>query len=500
MPSHTLARTIFLRLLGVLYLCAFLSLGMQVVGLIGHDGILPIERLLSALGPAYDAQGIHADRFRLVPTLCWIDPSDAFLVVQWVAGALLSVTVILGIAPLASLFLCWLLYLSLAVAGQIFMGYQWDNLLLETGFLAMLVAPLAPWPRQGQASPPSRLGLWLLRALLFKLMFSSGCVKLASHDPSWRNLTALAFHYQTQPLPTWLAWYANRCPMWLDKTACAVMFAIELGAPFLIILPRRPRLVGCALLISLQVLILLTGNYGFFNWLTIALCLLLLEDSDLRRLVPRRLSSHLTAWSAEPQGPPRAQPRWHARVVLVVAVLYLPVSFAQVVRSAGWAPSFLSPIERVEAWLDPLRTVSGYGLFAVMTTERLEIVIEGSDDEVDWRAYEFTYKPGPLGRRPRFVAPHQPRLDWQMWFAALGTYRQNRWFLHLCLRLLQGSRDVLGLFERNPFPDRPPRFVRARLYQYDFTEAAEKRADGAWWRRSPRGDYLPAVSLSDFGK
>ena len=495
-PTHFLAQWFFLRALGLIYLVAFLSLWSQIDGLVGHDGILPVERLMAAVRQQYEAHGIGWDRFRLLPTLCWLGSSDRFLEFQCAAGAVLAGALILGLAPVPCLASLWLLYLSLATVGREFLGFQWDNLLLEAGFLAIFFAPLQLWPRGSPPRPPSRLALWLLRILLFKLMLSSGCVKLSSGDPSWRNLIALSFHYQTQPLPTWIAWYANQWPLWFQKASCTFMFVIELGAPFLIFAPRRLRFLGGYLLVGLQILILLTGNYTFFNLLSLALCLLLFDDSALRKIAPSRLSSFL---ARSPQLP-SFRPRWHRAATLVVAILVAPISIAQVNLSLGAPLGSLRALEIADEWLLPFRTVNGYGLFAVMTTERREIVVEGSNDGVTWLPYEFKYKPGDTTRRPAFVAPHQPRLDWQMWFAALGSYRDNRWFVSFCLRLLQGKPAVLALLARNPFPDHPPEFIRAELYDYYFTESAERSATGAWWRRERIGEYLPRISLAELRK
>jgi len=508
-PTYFLTRWIFLRALGVIYLVAFISLWTQISGLIGHNGILPADRFMSAASQQCDLQGIGLDRFRLLPTLCWLDSSDGFLHFQCAAGAGLAILLIIGIAPAPCLALLWLLYLSLVTVGRDFLGFQWDNLLLETGFLAIFFAPLQFLPRRFSAeSPPSQIALWLLRLLLFKLMFSSGCVKWLSGDPNWCNLTALTFHYQTQPLPTWIGWYANQLPLWFQKTSCVAMFGIELGAPWLIFAPRRLRFLGGAAIAFLQILILLTGNYTFFNWLTLALCLLLLDDFALAKFAPSRLR-RVSALDSRPLGTAKqsedgstlARPfRWPRFVtvplVIVVTVIYL----FQVALLFGARPVWFLPVAAVDSWLAPFRTFNGYGLFAVMTTERREIIVEGSDDGVKWLPYEFKYKPGDVYRRPAFVAPHQPRLDWQMWFAALGDFRQNPWFVNFCLRLLQGSPDVLNLLDKNPFPDHPPRYLRAEFYDYQFTDFAERRASGAWWKRERLGEYLPPISLSDFEK
>jgi len=495
-PAYFKVRSAFLTALGAIYLIAFASLWMQIGGLIGHNGILPTDQFMAAARQQCDQQGIALGRYYLLPTLCWINSSDCFLRFQCAAGAGLSLLLIFRIAPALCLALLWLLYLSLVTVGRDFLGFQWDNLLLETSFLAIFFAPWR-WLAYSQSdAPPSRIALWLLRLLLFKLVFSSGCVKLASGDPAWRHLTALTFHYYTQPLPTWIGWYANQLPAWFQKISCAVMFGIELGAPWLLFGPRRIRFTGAAAIATLQILILLTGNYTFFNWLTLALCLLWLDDFALNRFIPAKLRRPAVPAIHHP--PPVTRRSWPRIVTVPLAAVVGAVYLLQVWMAMGRQPGWLFPAALADVWLSPLRTFSGYGLFAVMTTERHEIVVEGSNDGANWFAYEFKYKPGELNRRPAFVAPHQPRLDWQMWFAALGDYRQNPWFVDFCQRLLQGSPEVLALLEKNPFPDKPPRYIRAQLYDYYFTTADERRATGQWWKRRLIGQYFPPVSLPDF--
>lgn len=487
LPEHVLTRWLFLRALGLVYLVAFVSLWMQISGLIGHDGILPVDQFMSSVKQACDVRGIGAERFGMVPTLCWLNSSDSFLKIQCAAGAAFSALLILDLLPVVCLILLWFLYLSLATVGQDFLSFQWDGLLLEAGFLAIFVAPLQLLPRLATAAPPSRVALWLLRLLLFKLMFSSGCVKLASQDPNWRNLTALTFHYHTQPLPTWLAWYAQQLPLWFQKTSCATLFAIEIGAPFLIFGPRRIRFLGAAAIAFLQVLILLTGNYTFFNFLTLTLCLLLLDDFAFLNLLPSKAARR---FAPNPKG------MWPRFVTIPVAIIVLAISSFQIVSALGFSSNLLQPIASFDAQIAPLRTVNSYGLFAVMTTTRDEIIVQGSDDGTTWLDYEFKYKPGDLNQRPAFVAPFQPRLDWQMWFAALGSYQQNPWFENFCERLLEGSAPVLALLQKNPFPRHPPRFIRAELYEYRFTTPAERRSSGAWWHREPVGEYLPPAAFN----
>ena len=466
-----------------------------------------------------EQKDIGLERYHLLPTLCWFSASDGFLRLLCAAGCALSILLIANIAPAPCLFLLWLIYLSLASVCSVFLSFQWDALLLETGFLAIFFAPLQFFPGWLKSPEPSRVVLWLLRWLLFRLMFESGMVKLISGDPTWRNLTALNFHYETQPLPTWVGWYAHQLPESVQKFCVAAMFTIELAVPFFIFLPRRVRFAGCWLLILLQVVILLTGNYCFFNLLTIALCLLLLDDAAIRKSGsgknggaswPGKYSTGIgeirwkKLWVTLPCRPRRPAPVEDADGVglfgsmLPLAVVVLLVTVPQVWEMVHGVRARSAWPEAVGDWLRPFSSVNSYGLFAVMTTTRPEIIIEGSNDGKTWQAYEFKYKAGDLQHRPAFVAPHQPRLDWQMWFAALGNYRQNPWFVEFCRRLLEGSPDVLKLMGRNPFPAAPPRYLRAVLYEYHFSNFQQRREQGVWWRRELRGEYLPPVSLDLF--
>jgi lipase maturation factor 1 len=533
-PTHNVVRWVFLRSLGVIYLIAFVSLWVQIFGLVGSDGILPAKPAMDSMRDAANARHLGLDRYHLVPTLCWFKATDGFLNFQCAAGTTLALLLIIGIAPAPCLFLLWLIYLSLATACREFLSFQWDILLLETGFLAIFLAPWQLWLRLARAAPPSRLVLWLLRWLLFKLMFQSGCVKLVSGDPAWRNLTALIFHYETQPLPTWIGWYAHQLPVWAQKASALTMFGIELFVPFLIFAPRRLRQFACLALVFFQALIFLTGNYCFFNLLTVVLCLLLLDDTALKALLPSRLRNSLFSQKAErtetqrnaslpdarglqtsspghasPAPLPSPQPsarstlkarRWPVQITVPLACITIATSLMQFSTMFRSRIPWPRPMVAVYAWLEPFRTFNSYGLFAVMTTSRPEIIIEGSNDGVAWLPYEFKYKPGDVKRRPTFVEPHQPRLDWQMWFAALGGYRQNPWIVNFCLHLLEGSRPVLALLEHNPFPHAPPRYIRAVMYDYRFTDFATRRKTGAWWRRQEQGLYLPPFSLPAQGE
>lgn len=483
--GYRLTRWIFLRFLGLIYLVAFVSLGVQVKGLVGENGILPAGQFLEA---AEKSLGSNAHWY--LPTLAWLDSSDAFLQLLSWGGAGLSLLLVRGYLQVPVLIALWTFYLSLVVAGQTFLSFQWDILLLETGFLAIFFAPLQVLPGLSREGAPSTLKLWLLRALLFRLMFASGVVKLTAHDPTWWNLTALDYHYWTQPLPNPIAWYAHQLPEWCQKISILGMFFIELVVPFFIFTPRRIRFVAAGLLLFFQGLILLTGNYTFFNWLTIALCLTLFDDAFFGRLLPRKLAEKI------PRGGKPARKRlWMRSLAAVFAAAMIFLGLIELLRAFEREVPELERLTRILEPIQPLHIVNSYGLFRVMTKERPEIVVEGSNDGKTWSEYEFKYKPGDLRRPPCWVAPHQPRLDWQMWFAALGSRRQSPWFQNFMYRLLQGKPEVLWLLLKNPFPEAPPRYIRATLYEYRFTDFAEKKAEGAWWRRERRSLFFPPSSL-----
>ncbi len=462
---------IFLRLLAIVYAIAFLSLSGQITGLIGARGILPLRDFMDVVQKTLGAQ-----RFFVMPTVFWWSSSDQALTAVCWAGVAFSILLFFGRIQRLALVALFVLYLSLSVSGQDFLQFQWDSLLLETGFLAIFL---------GRA----QIVVWMFRWLVFRLMFMSGSVKLSSGDPTWHNLTALDYHYHTQPLPTVVAWYTDKLPEWFQKFSTLIVLVIETGAPFLIFTPRRLRMFGAWCIISLEILIALTGNYTFFNLLTVFLCVFLFDDQALRRW------SGVTAYwgsrrTASPSSP-RLNRAERAVAGLFAAFIFM-LGMTHILSEFGAAPDALRTLARAAA---PFQIVNSYGLFAVMTTSRPEIIVEGSNDGAAWSAYEFRYKPGDLNRAPRWVAPFQPRLDWQMWFAALSNYRQNLWFLGFAAKLLENSPEVLTLLERNPFPEAPPRYVRATVYEYSFTTWSERHQTGAWWKRKLLGAYLPPVGM-----
>jgi lipase maturation factor 1 len=457
--TYEIAVRWFFRSLGLIYLIAFVSLAVQITGLIGARGILPAERFVAAVRENYGGSA-----WLRVPTLFLFGVNDRMLHLACIAGAVVSLAIMLGLARRAALLAAFVLYLSLVHAGQTFLSFQWDFLLLESGFLAVFLRP-------------ALTRVWLFRWLLFRLMLLSGSAKLLSYDPNWRNLTALRYHYETQPLPTVLAWYFHQFPLGIQKCCCGFMFFVELAVPFLFFAPRRIRFFAATMTITLQAFIFLTGNYTFFNLLAVALCLLLFDDAAFHHVALRRVRLAATQRAVS--------------VALSVFILFTS-GFELVEVFSGAIPR---PAATVLIAIAPFGIVNTYGLFAVMTTSRPEIVVEGSNDGQTWREYGFRYKPGDLKRAPVWVQPYQPRLDWQMWFAALDNYRAEPWFGNFAVRLLEGSPDVLALVGQNPFPSSPPRYIRARLYDYRITTFSERRATGDWWKRQFKGEYLPAVSL-----
>lgn len=529
-PSpYLLTRWFYLRLLAVVFLCAFVSLWVQVDGLIGSQGILPWNEFYSsAQSYAQRKYGSTSEAYWIWPSLLWLSPSDSLLHTLCLLGTLASVGLLVGFAPAWMLVVMWMTYLSLFSAGRVFLGYQWDLLLLETGFLSIFLASWRLWPRIRFAVPPHALMIWLLRWLLFRLMFFAGFVKMMSGDTSWQDLSALNFHYWTQPLPSWISWYAHQLPAWMQESSVGIMLFIELFVPFFIFLGRSWRLLAFFLLVGLQLLIALTGNYGFFNLLTIALCFTLLDDEHIRLFLPQRWQGrfpHKVHDHLEPNSTQR-KVRWVLFGTITAVVLLgtlhkealraLPYQHQklQVPKDSYWKAPWgntkyalswfgktaafqainpyqtLSKDNNVGRWfqkqykrLNNLRWFNRYGLFAVMTKHRDEYTIEGSLDGKTWKTYRFRWKPGDVQRPPPIAGPHMPRLDWQLWFAALRS-KPPWWMLRFLDSLLQNKKPVLRLLAHNPFPKTPPRWVRAVRYRYTFAPWGSSKA---WWKREKRG-------------
>ncbi|MBX9670500.1 MAG: lipase maturation factor family protein [Candidatus Obscuribacterales bacterium] len=513
-------RSLFVRAIAAIYLSAFLSINSQIVALYGQQGISPVTKLLE---PAVGEPILPL--FLSYPTVFWFNSSDAALTVVAIVGAFASLLALFGVLCGPSLLVAWFFYLSIVTVGQEFMSFQWDILLLETGFLSIFFASWRPFDylvstrkafqRMADSCEPSIVMIWLYRLLLFRLMFESGLVKLLSGDQTWRNLTAMTYHFETQPLPTPIGWLAQQLPNVLLMATTVSVFFIELVVPFLIFAPRKVRAISGCFLIFLQILILLTGSYCFFNLLTISLCLLLLDDRmicGVARAFTRVFVKSNKAYSSqvsemdnnesnqiegtrnESSVVRRIPSRISKALVVLVALLVVGLSVSSVARFTGSAQG---PLYMVASQAIPWHIVSSYGLFAVMTTKRLEISVEGSMDGKVWEEYVFRFKPGPLNRAPAIVAPHQPRLDWQMWFAALGSVGENLWFVRFCQMLMSNSPEALSLIEKNPFASKPPKYIRAVVYDYHMTDLSTLFQTGNWWRRERLGEYLPPLTKID---
>lgn len=455
------ARDLFLRAFGLIFAVAFLSLYWQVTILYGAHGLMPIGESLAHRSPAWVT----------APTVFWFGWSDGALRGVALAGAMLSLGLVVNFAPRYCLIGCWALYLSFVSIGAPFLNFQWDNLLLETAFLSIFIAPGGLRPRGTTA--PNAVAVLLLQWLLLRLHFESGVAKLASGDPTWRDLTAVVSYYETAPLPTWVGWYAHQLPVWCQQASSAMILLAELIVPWLIWSPRRIRTAAFVTLVSLQVVVILTANYTFFNYLTIALCVFLLDD---RQLAPftRRLGI------GAPDIRLRTSRVWDRVVLMPLAVVMLLLSVVPFVRFLRGLPETLVPVQSV---LETYRLANAYHLFASMTLVRREVVIEGSNDGETWKEYEFRYKPGDVTRPPPFVAPYQPRVDFQLWFLLLGQRWGAPYFERLLQRLLTTPGDVAPLFSKMPYNLGPPRYLRVAAYRYRFTDGATRERTGAWWRR-----------------
>lgn len=436
--------------IGLCALLAFASLWWQVSGLVGSEGILPYGTFLDAVHDRFGPEG-----YWWVPTLAWLSRSDLLLQSLCAVGVLASGLLLVGRLRASSAFVAYTCYLSLVGIGQTFLAFQWDTLLLECLVVAIVAARAPSW------------GVWTARLLLLRFMLLSGAVKLLSGDPTWADGTALFHHFETQPLPTALAWSAHQLPGAVLRAGVWMTFFIELVLPLLILLPQRPRLIAGAGFVLLEVLIAFTGSYNFFNLLTVVLCIALLNDRSSR--TARTHSAGLPS-------------RVCAAALMISGVV---ITATTLLRQPTPAP--LSAIE-------PLRIINPYGLFAVMTTERRELVIEGSLDGREWQPYRFPFKPGDPAKAPRLAAPHQPRLDWQMWFAALGTPAQAPWVYDLVQALLENRPAVLELVDTS-FTSRAPTYVRILSYRYRFTTADKRAATGNWWHVDDERVWLEPVRL-----
>lgn len=490
--TYRISGSFFPRLIGLIYIFAFLSLWSQIDGLAGSRGILPVEAHLTAVKESFTTDGRPWTAWWAVPSLLWYGSSDLMLHVWLAAGTAASVALVLGLLPALSALAAWILYLSFVSAVPVFLDFQWDALLLEAGLLVVFYVPWALRAPCGASAPP-RIARLLVWWLLFRLMFESGVVKLYGFDATGRNAwlegTALNYHYFTQPIPVWTSWWFAQLPDGFHMLSLTMVFAIELFGPFLIIGPRRLRMTAFWAFSSLMVLIMASGHYGFFNLLTLALCVSLVDDACWPSWLRRHLAERTTAAS---EWPARLRAKilpWFALLMVVLTMLQLLL----VLRAVH--PTTVAPLLGVFA---PLRSANSYGLFSVMTTERPEITIEASEDGRTWQPYRFRYQMTVDNANLPFLLPHMPRLDWQMWFAAL-EYRSSGqppgWILPLLGRLQDQSGPVLGLLNADGYPDLSPSFFRLRLDLLTFVPDKIHAATGRVWQATPLPGYTVEGNL-----
>ncbi len=470
-PSYWLTRFCFQRALGFIYLIAFLVTANQFRALIGGHGLLPVPIFLKWV------------KFWDSPSLFWLNASDRFMAAAAWAGVFLSVIAVTGVSErfgvwfsAAVWFLLWVFYLSFVNVGQTFYGFGWETMLLEAGFLAIFL---------GSAdTPPPVAVIWLYRWMLFRVMFGAGLIKLRG-DACWRDLTCMFYHYETQPIPNPLSWYLHHLPPLVHRAGTAFTHFIEVAMPWLYFVPRTAGVIGGLSAVVFQVMLILSGNLSWLNYLTIAIAIPCFDDAFLGRFIPLSLSTAT--------GAPMGDVRRVVIGLLTVGLLSLSVRPAM---------NLISRTQMMNASFEPLHLLNTYGAFGSVTKERNEIVIEGTDEAAilpgtRWKEYEFKAKPGNPHRRPAVIAPYHLRLDWLMWFAAMDDYQHHPWFLNLVAKLLQNDSKTIKLMAGNPFSGAPPRYVRAVLYRYRFTTPAEKKETGDWWHRDPVRLYLPPVSLEN---
>lgn len=482
-PTYWLTRFVLLRLLGFVYLIAFLVAANQLRPLIGEHGLLPASLFMERVSGHF---GSKLQAFLELPSVFWLGHSDAsLLAVSW-AGVGLSLLAFLGYANAVLLFVLWVLYSSIVNIGQDWYSFGWEIQLLETGFLAIFLCPLwdgRPFPRRA----PPIVVLWLFRWLIFRIMLGAGLIKLRG-DPCWRDLTCLYYHYETQPLPNPFSRFFHFQPHWFQKFGVLWNHFVELVVPWFVFAPGVARTAAGFFLVTFQVFLMCSGNLSFLNWLTIVPALACFDDPFLARLLPRTLAERARAAAAAAE-PSRAQDLMAIGLAVTIGLLsILPVA------------NLVSSSQIMNTSFSRLHLVNTYGAFGSVGRERLDLVFEGTDEPVVtpktvWRQYEFKGQPVDPLRRPPFVAPYQLRLDWQMWFAAMSTPQEYPWTLHFVWKLLHNDGPTLALLANNPFPDHPPRYVRARLYHYQF--APPGNAERAWWTRKELGIWLPPLSVND---
>jgi hypothetical protein len=467
-PQYFLARMLFERSMGVLFFVGFLSAFNQFKALLGEKGLSPVPEYLKLV------------TFKDSPTLFLWKYSDELLRYVCLAGMILSLSATFGLTENLPIILhmgIWLsiyfLYLSIVNVGQEFYGFGWETMILEAGYFMAFMGPA--WVM------PSWIPIIILRWMLFRTEMGAGLIKIRG-DACWRDLTCLYYHHETQPLPNPLSRYFHFCPKWFHRGGVMFSHFCQLVAPIGLFFPQPVAWISAGFLILHQFILVISGNYSWLNWLTIILGFLAIPGSTTHELA--------------------ARPLWFDIIQYVVLIQALYLSYRPLLN-------LFSKRQYMNYCWNRWHLVGAYGAFGSVTKERYEIIIEGTDsdnvlDESAWKEYSFRGKPGELDRVPPVVAPYHLRLDWMIWFLpfTVTVYEKSiyvrghrMWFIRLVLQLLENNPLILKLFRRNPFPDKPPKFVRAKFYQYKFTTPAEKKETGNIWKREYFGEFCPAISL-----
>lgn len=494
--DYWLVRFVFLRLLGFVYLFAYLSLAWQVLPLLGSNGILPAEDYLLAFGTHFDST---LAAFLQQPTIFWFGHSDILLLAGAWLGVVLSLLIFLGAANVPLLAVNWLLYLSYVNVGQTFYAYGWELQLVETGFLAIFLVPLLNWRPFPRTAPPVPV-IWLLRWLAVRIHIGAGLIKIRG-DACWRNLTCLQYHFETQPIPNPVSPWLHALPGPALNAGVAYNHLAELFAPFTATMEpltraynraaarcglpedsmeraRRIRIGGGIIMLLLQVILIVSGNLSFLNWLTLLPVLAFFDDRFLSRFFPRYLIDRAWAAKRDARMPP-ARRIISLLLIMLIAILSVPA-----------VANILSPTQVMNASFDPFNLVNSYGAFGAVTKQRPELIVQGSRTGESWKTYDVPAKPDSPKEPLPVVAPYQPRLAWQFWFAAMSQPQREPWLLHLTWKLLRNDPAATALLAHNPFPEEPPRYIRILRYQYRFTPPLTPGT----WTRSDREVWLPPVT------
>jgi hypothetical protein len=498
-PTYWLTRFVLLRFLGFVYFIAFLVAANQLVPLVGHHGITPADKFLAYISNHF---GSAWAAFMQTPTIFLYNASDSWIQgVSWL-GVVLSLVVLAGYANSILMLILWALYLSIIHVGQTWYGYGWETQLVETGFLAVFLCPLLDG-RPFSRSPPPVVIIWLYRWLIFRIMLGAGLIKLRG-DEVWRDLTALYYHYETQPVPNPLSRLLHFAPQWFHKSGVAWNHFIELVVPFFIFQSRIPqweksrpglntvlqwtRHAAGFLMLSFQVILIFTGNLSFLNWLTIIPCLACFDDSFWQHIIPNFLVHRAESARDNAKSP---LPALIASCIFACVVMWLSIAPVQ---------NLFSSSQMMNTSFDRLHLVNTYGAFGTVGRERMEVIFEGTDDVIpndvaEWREYGFKVKPGDPERTPPVITPYHYRLDWQAWFLPLEPGARHPWVASFIWRLLHNDKGTLSLLASNPFPAKPPRYIRAVLYHYKYTPLGTSGSN--WWQRESKGVYIRPLSADD---